>query len=371
MTRTFDLAFKGGGIKGVAFVGALEAFDAAGHASRRLVGTSAGAIFAAARAVGYTPAEMRRAILTRTDGRLPFADFVRVPARPSGLAGGLWAAAGVTVDTLLGRVWPKAVGWGGRGLTFLTRGAVFDPTPFRTWMSQILLDKGVSPDEPLAELHERINRGRPQQLTLIAADVTAQEVLVLNERTAPGLPILEAVRMSMSIPFVWPEVEWRAEWGRYRGTDRAGHRVVDGGLLSNFPIRYLLDARYTAADGVLGPLAGDARPLGLFLDGDLPIPGLALPDREASILQQVPAVQSVLRVVDAMTDAYDREALRDLIPPGRERAICRIGTKGVGPLDFGADDATLAGLIRSGRDAMKEWSAAHGGTTELADGMGR
>ena len=42
----YDLVFEGGGAKGVAFVGALQAFERHGHVTRRVIGTSAGSITA-------------------------------------------------------------------------------------------------------------------------------------------------------------------------------------------------------------------------------------------------------------------------------------------------------------------------------------
>src|SRR6185295_6181411 len=54
-------------------------------------------------------------------------------------------------------------------------------------------------------------------LSLIAADTTGHSLLVLNHRTAPDLPLVWAVRMSMSFPLLWEEVVWKAEWGKYRG----------------------------------------------------------------------------------------------------------------------------------------------------------
>ena len=57
----FDLVFEGGGAKGASFVGALDAFAAAGHKHRRLVGTSAGAITATLLGAGYSPAELLQA----------------------------------------------------------------------------------------------------------------------------------------------------------------------------------------------------------------------------------------------------------------------------------------------------------------------
>src|SRR5579884_2174363 len=78
----YDIVFKGGGAKGMAFVGALEAFAAAGHQHRRLVGTSAGAITAVMTGAGYSPQEMLTEC-TKTDpatGKPVFATFMDPPA---------------------------------------------------------------------------------------------------------------------------------------------------------------------------------------------------------------------------------------------------------------------------------------------------
>ena len=53
----FDLVFEGGGAKGLAFVGALQAFERRGHTPRRVLGTSAGSIVAVLVAAGYNAAE--------------------------------------------------------------------------------------------------------------------------------------------------------------------------------------------------------------------------------------------------------------------------------------------------------------------------
>ena len=74
----------------------------------------------------------------------------------------------------------------------------------------------------------------------MAADTTDSRMLVLNHRTAPDLPVVYAARMSMSVPLLWQEVIWQPEWGKYNGRDLTGHTIVDGGLLSNFPIELYL-----------------------------------------------------------------------------------------------------------------------------------
>ena len=89
--------------------------------------------------------------------------------------------------------------------------------------------------------------GREIDSTVVASDVTDQEMLVLNARSSPDLPLAQAVRMSMSIPFVWQEAVWHRSWGSYRGWDITGHSVVDGRVLSNFPIRLISEESDEAA----------------------------------------------------------------------------------------------------------------------------
>jgi predicted acylesterase/phospholipase RssA len=80
MPDTFDVVFRGGGIKGVAFIGALEKLTAARHRVRRMIGTSVGAIFATSFAAGYTPQEMLKEIEKRDEsGNLILAGFVARP----------------------------------------------------------------------------------------------------------------------------------------------------------------------------------------------------------------------------------------------------------------------------------------------------
>ncbi|WP_404926752.1 patatin-like phospholipase family protein [Paenibacillus polymyxa] len=55
-----DAVFEGGGVKGIAFVGAIEVMEAKGYTWKKLLGTSAGAIVAALLACGYNSAEIRK-----------------------------------------------------------------------------------------------------------------------------------------------------------------------------------------------------------------------------------------------------------------------------------------------------------------------
>ena len=105
-------------------------------------------------------------------------------------------------------------------------------------------------------------------------------MLLLNHRTAPDLPVVWAARMSMSVPLLWQEVEWQGDWGAYRTwnpatkrlepNDITGHVIVDGGLLSNFPIALFVADRPDVT-AVVGP-AQRKNVLGLLIDESLPVP---------------------------------------------------------------------------------------------------
>src|SRR5215475_16197812 len=77
----FDVVFEGGGAKGTAFVGALEAFFDAGHKHRRLIGTSAGAITATLLGAGYSPSELLDAVNQKVPetGEPIFTSFLDAP----------------------------------------------------------------------------------------------------------------------------------------------------------------------------------------------------------------------------------------------------------------------------------------------------
>ena len=188
-------------------------------------------------------------------------------------------------------------------------------------MSKLLKDKGFDSEITLKDFHARINKVRPQQLTLVAADISAREVLLLNERMTPELPVVEAVRMSMGIPFVWKEVIWKSKWGNYRGREIPGHEVVDGGLLSNFPMRYFLDPFFEKESSPIGPPpgGGKVRTVGLLLDGLKPMPDLPDAKEPETLLEAMPIVKFASKLLDTMLDAWDADAMRQLIEDGKNR----------------------------------------------------
>ena len=176
----------------------------------------------------------------------------------------------------------------------MERGGWYAADAFVAWMRQRLNTGQMDghartfADLTLAEFYQATNR----ELTLIAADTTWQRMLLLNHRTAPELPVVYAARMSMSVPLLWEEVVWKAEWGPYHTWDpkqgrlmpneMTGHEIVDGGLLSNFPIALFMASRPDVSAVMGEPRAKNV--LGLLIDETLPVP-----DRRAQLPAAAPA----------------------------------------------------------------------------------
>ena len=122
MAQWKNLVFEGGGVKGLAYAGALEVLDQGGVLKDiiRVGGSSAGGITAGLLAVGFTPAEMKQ-VLEKTD----FKSFMDDD----------W---GVVRDTnrLL-----KDFGW--------HRGEAF-----KDWFKDQLKKKGLRDDVTFLELHK-------------------------------------------------------------------------------------------------------------------------------------------------------------------------------------------------------------------------
>lgn len=315
-----DGVFEGGGVRGIAFAGALAAAEEAGV--RRWVnvaGTSAGAIVAALLAVGYSAAELRGALL---DGPLSrFADY-----GPGGrvLGGALNALR--SRGLVRGRAFPEWLA--GRFAAKLGR-----PDATFADVQRDDLPPGLSADE-----RERARFG----LRVIASDVTSGEMLVLpgdieryvhrdgRPRAAEELTLLEAVRMSMSYPYLFEPVTLYRRWPRERRPRPC--YVVDGGLLSNFPV-WLFDSpapvRHTWGFRLHRGSGPEQLP-----HRDLPRPFWELPLARAMLeaameawdrrtLLHTPAVRTVsIPTGDIGTTQFDlsREQVEDLYDAGHREA---------------------------------------------------
>ncbi len=364
----YDLVFEGGGAKGMVLVGAYEEFVRRGHSHGRLLGTSAGAITAALAAVGYTPDEMLAALDERENEQPVFAGFLGQPApfeqeeiRASAIRTLLRnidfkfiprfveerlddAIAGILAENRRSR----------HLFAFVERGGWYAADRFVTWL-ETRLDSGPwhGGQRQFSQMTlSQFFDATQVDLSLVASDTTDGHLLVLNHNTAPQCPLVWAVRMSMSIPLLWDEVIWQKDWGAYLGRELTDHAIVDGGLLSNFPLElFISDAPHVTQ--LMGPKQ-DTPVLGMLIDESLPVPPLA-DDRGLFVNITVkPAelrtVQRIRRLIDTATTPHDK-----MVIDAFSHLVVRLPAQGYGTTEFDMSDERRAALVEAGRSAMAEY----------------
>ena len=207
-TMDADLVLEGGGVKGIALVGALAVFEERGYRFHRVAGTSAGAIVGALVAAGI-PAHRMHEIVRDIDYRA-FRD-----------------ARG------LSRVGPI-----GKGLSLLIHRGIDAGDHLVDWLGSILAEYDVT---TFADLHlDDTDGSRPtgedHRLVVMTSDVSAGELRRLPwdypryGLVADDVEVAAAVRSSMSIPYFYRPIKLRDQEAD------ADRWFVDGGMLSNFPV---------------------------------------------------------------------------------------------------------------------------------------
>jgi len=160
------------------------------------------------------------------------------------------------------------------------------------------------------------------------------------------------VRMSMGIPLVWNEVIWEKGWGTYLGRDMNGHAIVDGGLLSNFPIELFISDE-PQVTRLMGPKGADPV-LGLLIDESLAVP----PSRAARGLLvdvnvkpgELRTVQRLSRLANTVTTAHDKMVIEEF-----EHLVVRLPAQGYGTTEFDMSDERRTALVQAGRNAMQNY----------------
>jgi NTE family protein len=313
-----DLVLEGGGVLGIGHVGAVSVLENAGYSFPRVAGTSAGSIVGALVAAG-----MRSSRITDIMAALDYRAFAD--------------------RSLLDRV-PV----GGPLLSLLLDDGVFEGDHLREWLGNLLVDEcGVETfgdlaiDDPSSSLPSE----RRFRLVVTATDVTRGELVYLpwDYERAYGLDpagqrVVDAVRASMSIPFFY-------EPTAVTGSDGSSSTLVDGGVLSNFPIDIFdrTDGRPprwpTFGVKLLPLLPMDAAKL-------LPIAGL---------FKHGPVA---LAANLAMTTVVGRDQAHLAKPWVRSRTM-QVDSAGVNPIDFGLSAAQATTLFENGRAAatrfLAEW----------------
>jgi NTE family protein len=301
-----DLVLEGGGVKGIALVGAVDVLEEHGYEVQRVAGTSAGSIVGALVAAGFT-AQERRSLMQSVD-------YCRFKDK-----------------SLLDRL-P-----GGRLVSLLTEQGIYEGTYLRTWLSDQLATREIRTfsDLRVIDTGAAPSPAYPSRLLVMASDITHGRLRCLpTDYPAIGVPdpgavaVADAVRASMSIPFFYEPVKLPGEGGRPTV-------LVDGGMLSNFPV-----AVFDRKDG---------------RTPRWPTFGIKLSARAGSQARPVKdfGISSMVKaMISTMTGFFDSMHLDD---PSVVARTVFVDTMRVKSTDFDLDDRTRDALYANGRAAAEKF----------------
>ena len=323
-----DGVFEGGGVKGIAFAGAIAAAerDAGVKEWVNLAGTSAGSIVAALLVAGFDAAGIQKLLADAKYAR--FADTGPGGVWVSGLFNALFRMRGAAP----GRYFLE---WMGEQLAASPLAKELGKSEL-TFADVRRLD--LPPREEVPDISDVQYERAKYRLHVIGSDITTGRMIILpddlpdyeDENGKPfdkdSFPIVEAVRMSMSYPFLFtPVVLHRQGKPVY---------VVDGGLLSNFPI-WLFDGPHPKR-----PTWGFRLHGGSSVEEGLPYRKIPRP------LWAVPLLKAMF---SAATEAWDRQQLSH----ATSARTVSVPTHQIGTTDFG--------LTRAEADSLYAWgvNAAH------------
>ncbi len=197
MRNIENLVFKGGGVLGIAYAGAIEILEERkilGNV-KRVAGTSAGSIIATLLSLRYSANEVKELVSTTN-----FKDFedhwdpFRLPAKY-----GLY-----------------------KGEYFLN------------WIKKIIKDKTGDENITFSALHANGYR----ELKVFATDLNTSKIKEFSFDNTPDAIVAECVRASMSIPLFF-------EGWKFPNEYPDDHIYVDGGVLYNYPITAFIDYNKT------------------------------------------------------------------------------------------------------------------------------
>ncbi len=298
--RQCDLVLDGGGVKGIGLVGAVDELAKRGYRFQRVAGTSAGAIVGSLVAAGMPADELERLMCT-----VDYRNFQD--------------------EGFLDRL-----GWLGKLATDATEYGVYEGDFLQEFLSRHLAARGV---RTFADLRledawaQELPPQRRYRLVVTATDLSRGTLICLPwDYRDYGLEpdeqlVAEAVRASMSIPFL------------YEPVTLAGSYLVDGGMLAFFPVGLFDDTPRWPTFGV--KLSSQLEARGHQIDNDY---------------------DYVHALIGTTVNAHDRLHVGD--PCTRKRTMF-VDTGRVDALNFAITEAQQKKLYQNGRlaatDFLRTW----------------
>ncbi|MEW6733716.1 MAG: patatin-like phospholipase family protein [Acidobacteriota bacterium] len=296
--KKVDAVFEGGGVKGIALVGAVQVTEEQGYQFENVAGTSAGAIVASLIAAGYSAKELKEIM-----DKLNYNDF-----KDKG--------------------WVDKIPLIGEALSLGFENGIYEGEFLENWLRDLLKARGIETFQDLIIAEYQDNPKYRYKLQVIATDISRGRMLVLPQDiedygiNPDTLAVAHAVRMSMSIPLFFEPVILKTASGETS-------YIVDGGVLSNYPVWIFDDETDEPAWPTLGYK-------------------LVAPDDVEQKPRQIKGPISLLAaMISTMMEAHDAKYIKD-------SAFIRtipIPTLGVETTDFNLSRERSEQLYQSGIEA--------------------
>jgi len=304
-----NLVFEGGGVKGIAYGGALEILAQKGILANieRVAGTSAGAITAGLLAVGYTDQEIK-GILVKTS-------FNTFKDSPFG-----W--------------------WIGDALSIKNQYGLYEGKAFQNWFEGLVAANTGNKAITFGQLADKAKTsgGRKYRLLYVfGTDLNKGTSVAFNAEKTPEMSIADAVRISMSIPLFFIAVQ------------KVNTTYVDGGVYYNYPINIFDKDEYIVPEDLKSviPIPSDSD--GVYNKETL---GLRVDKSMVGHAQMVSNLGDYLSVM--LGGVLDNLNKIHLEKQDWHRTVY-IDTFGVSATDFSLDQQTIQKLIRSGMDCTAKY----------------
>ena len=244
-----NLVFEGGGIRGVAYAGAVKSLEEENVLQhiQKVAGTSAGSIIALMISLGYNATEID-SIMTN----------LRIEQFNDGKGG------------LVGKYSRVKKFYG------IHKGETFEK-----WLEQLVEKKLHNKLASFTDLHNMLLRGNVEfnfkDFYCVGTNLTKQQAEIFSFTTTPNMPLKTAVRISCSIPLFYEPILLDSVGVAIKQPAKGQHYQVyaDGGIMANYPINIFDSCRHGGTALFCDSVIHNYQTLGIKLDRNEQIAQLA------------------------------------------------------------------------------------------------
>lgn len=174
------ILFSGGGMRGVVFLGVMKYLEENNCEISNYYGVSVGSMFAFLMCIGFGADELKEIVVNKN-----FTDLCDINLK-----------------------------------SFLTKFGLDTGNNIIKWIEETMSLKNILSNITFLDLYKRTDK----KLTIFASNIVTSEMKCFDYKSTPTLRILDAIRMSMSIPLIFTPKKLNSEIH------------VDGAVVNNFPI---------------------------------------------------------------------------------------------------------------------------------------